>query len=99
MGSQLKIKRGEKPEFEIAVGGTSALSEIAVCRYDGADWSEPFKKAVGETDRWADRWQDDDFSGSGSGDNYDYNQEGQPPYRSEYWMPDCGVSIRLVGLE
>jgi hypothetical protein len=65
MGSQIRMKVGEKPEFQIEVGGTAALSEIALCRYDGTVWSEPLIESPGARDRWSTSWHDQDFSGSG----------------------------------
>lgn len=64
MGSQLELRAGEKPNFEIEVGGTDTLSEIALCRYDGTNWSEPFKESTSGKDRWSGSWQDSDFAGS-----------------------------------
>lgn len=86
MGSQLKMKAGEKPEFEIEVGGTTALSEIALCRYDGASWSEPFKQSAHGKDQWSGNWQDQNFSRSGIYYVRVTQADGEQAWSSPIWI-------------
>jgi hypothetical protein len=86
MGSQLKMKASEKPGFEIEVGGTSTLSEIALCRYDGTTWSEPFRKPVSEADRWTGKWRDDAFAGTGIYYVRVTQADGEQAWSSPIWV-------------
>ena len=86
MGSQIEMTAGKTPDFEIEVGGTNTLSEIALCRYDGSDWSEPFKTSVDATDRWSGRWQDRDFSGSGIYYVRVTQADGEQAWSSPIWI-------------
>ena len=86
MGSQVKVQTGEKPEFQIEVGGTDVLSEITLCRYDGANWSEPFTKSLGDQDRWAGRWQDLGFSGTGIYYVRVTQADGEQAWSSPIWL-------------
>lgn len=86
MGSQVKMKAGEKPEFEIEVGGTDALSEITLCRYDGTVWSEPLIKSPGATDRWSTSWHDREFSGSGIYYVRVTQSDGEQAWSSPIWI-------------
>jgi len=86
MGSQVKVQTGEKPEFQIEVGGTDTLSEIALCRYDGTNWSEPFKKSLRDRDRWTGRWQDLDFSGTGIYYVKITQADGEQAWSSPIWL-------------
>jgi hypothetical protein len=86
MGSQIKMKAGEVPEFKIEVGGTGTLSEIALCRYDGKKWSEPFKKSLRGTDRCSASWRDKDFSGSGIYYVRVTQSDGEQAWSSPIWI-------------
>lgn len=39
MGSQIKLTPDKKLKFDIEVGGTADLAEVAICRFDGKNWS------------------------------------------------------------
>ena len=86
MGSQVKMKAGETPEFKIEVGGTNALSEIALCRYDGRGWSEPLKKQVEDADRISTKWQDNEFSGRGIYYVRVTQSDGEQAWSSPIWI-------------
>ena len=86
MGSQVKMKVGEEPEFEIEVGGTDTLSEITLCRYDGTVWSEPLIASPGATDRWSTSWHDREFSGSGIYYVRVTQSDGEQAWSSPIWI-------------
>ncbi len=86
MGAQLEMKAGEKPKFEIEVGGTGTLSEIVLCRFDGNVWSEPFKESPSNTDRWAANWHDREFSGSGIYYVRVTQSDGEQAWSSPIWV-------------
>ena len=86
MGSQVEVRAGKEPEFEIEVGGTNTLSEIALCRCDGKEWSEPFKKSVSDTDRWTGSWRDRGFSGSGIYYVRVTQADGEQAWSSPIWI-------------
>jgi len=86
MGSQVKMKTGQKPEFEIEVGGTDTLTEITLCRYDGTEWTEPFEKSGCGTDRWAGSWQDRDFKRSGIYYVRVTQADGEQAWSSPIWI-------------
>lgn len=65
MGSQVELKRPEKPEFRIEIGGTATLTEVAICRFDGSRWTEPLRATPDRADRWSASWQDADFDEQG----------------------------------
>ena len=86
MGSQLKLKAGQEPDFEIEVGGTNSLSQIVLCRYDGTSWSEPLMQSVRDKDRWSGRWQDSSFSGSGIYYVRVTQADGEQAWSSPIWI-------------
>lgn len=61
MGSRVMFDKNHKPTFSIEAGGTSDLSEVVLCRYDGKQWSEPFKQAITRTERYSGTWTDQGF--------------------------------------
>jgi hypothetical protein len=67
MGSQIKLAQAEKPKFDIEVGGTADLAEVAICRFDGKNWLEPKKIDLNEktTDRYSGTWEDAEFQQAG----------------------------------
>ena len=71
---------------QMEIGGTNVLSEIALCRYNGTNWSEPFKKSASDTDRWAGRWQDSGFSGSGIYYVRVTQADGEQAWSSPIWI-------------
>lgn len=65
MGSQVVMQEKAQPSFEFDIGGTTPLKEVAICRYDGTRWSEPFKRQSFDTDRCDGNWKDSNFAGTG----------------------------------
>ncbi len=86
MGSQLKLNGNAKPKFKIEVGGTNTLSEIALCRYNGTNWSEPFKKVVKGVDQYSVNWQDKEFSGTGIYYVRVTQSDGEQAWSSPVWI-------------
>ena len=85
MGSQIKQEKG-KPDFRIEVGGTDILSEIAMCRYDGKKWSEPFKKRISDKDQMSTSWKDNDFSEVGIYYVRVTQKDGEQAWSSPIWI-------------
>ena len=65
MGSTVALHAEASPEFRVQAGGTAPISEVAICRFDGEAWSEPWKKRIEGVDRVSEMWRDDDFTGTG----------------------------------
>jgi hypothetical protein len=86
MGAQVAMEMNEKPEFKIEVGGVGSLSEIAVCRYDGEVWSEPYKETLEDVDRWSTTWRDDDFLEGGIYYVRVTQADGEQAWSSPIWI-------------
>ena len=88
MGSQLKMAAGKKPAFVIEVGGTAALSEIALCRYNGKEWSEPEAKRISKSDRVKVQWKDHGFKEKGIYYVRVTQVDGEQAWSSPIWISD-----------
>ena len=86
MGSQMKMASDKKPEFVIEAGGTAPLSEIALCRYNGKEWSEPLKKVINNSDFATVKWSDKDFSQTGIYYVRVTQTDGEQAWSSPVWI-------------
>ena len=86
MGSQIKLEKNDTPKFNIEVGGTTELSEVALCRFDGEMWSEPMKLAIKETERYTVSWEDKEFKQSGIYYVRITQKDGEQAWSSAVWI-------------
>ena len=88
MGSQIKLAQDEKPKFSIEVGGTADLAQVAICRFNGEEWSEPMITNLNEkaTDRYSGLWEDRVFNRSGIYYVRVTQKNGQQAWSSPIWI-------------
>ncbi len=86
MGSNIRLPNNDSPTFNIEVGGTSELSEVALCRFDGELWSEPIQLAVKETERYTGSWEDKEFKGTGIYYVRITQKDGEQAWSSPVWI-------------
>ncbi len=88
MGSQIELSHDKKPEFNIDAGGSSDLAEIAICRFNGKEWSEPEKVDLTDrsTDRYSGSWKDKEFNQSGIYYLRVTQKNGEQAWSSPIWV-------------
>lgn len=88
MGSQINLAQEEKPKFGIDVGGTADLAEVALCRFNGENWSEPMTIDLNEkaTDRYSSLWEDVEFNRTGIYYIRVTQKNGQQAWSSPVWI-------------
>jgi len=86
LGSDVALKTGEQPEFQIDVGGTAPLAEVVLCRYDGSAWSETTHVVPGGSDRWSETCADTDFSGPSIYYVRVLQKDGENAWSSPIWV-------------
>lgn len=64
MGDKAVPPAGQKPVFDIKVGGTADILEICVWKHDEEGWTQPFLLTKPGGDLWEDTWEDSRFRGS-----------------------------------
>jgi hypothetical protein len=86
MGDRLTLPNGRKPKFNINVGGTDKLRDVAICKFDGQDFSEPMTTKDIEGDLWTGTWQDSQFSRSAIYYIRATQQNGSTAWTSPIWI-------------
>lgn len=86
MGSQLRLPPGAERSFRIEIGGTAPLSEVVVCRFDGTQWTEPWKHTPDGPDRWVGTWCDESFDGNGIYYLRVAQRDGEQAWSSPIWI-------------
>jgi len=86
MGARVMMQDGVCPSFEFDIGGTASIKEVALCRYDGTSWSEPFKQHPSGSDRHTGSWKDSDFAGTGIYYMRVTQSDGEQAWSSPIWV-------------
>ena len=86
MGSVLQLGEGQEPAFTVEVGGAGELSEVAIIRQDGSEWTEPFQQTVEGTDRWSGTWRDEGAVGTGIYYLRVTQADGEQAWTSPVWI-------------
>jgi hypothetical protein len=86
MGSQIQSGKTRKPAFKITVGGTEAIEEVVVCKYDGLQWQEIDVMENINRDRWEGGWQDTNFTGNGIYYVRVTQKDGENAWSSPIWV-------------